>query len=325
MNPPQIHSINNDNNYPNGMPQIDLVTKVKMWWNSLPLFVKFIISSTSIFYIINLFVSYIALFLANIPYFTIFKIQIWRLVTNVFISTSLLNIIFAFLSWIKDACALESSMGTLKYMMIFFINSILIQVIYCLVILLVYLVTKEKGILLMNVGMGGVENNGLWPIIMAELTLLCMTNPEIPMRVFFFPCEVKAKYYPIVLFFIFMLFNGMHIDFGVLSGILYGFLYHYLLRNRLQISDQFIQNLEASFLFKWMVKFNGFISLNNSMSPSIPVVIAPVNNNSNISNENNQSGNTGFTAFSGKGVAVGGSLGLQNGEYSGVSQNSTNP
>lgn len=322
MNPPVIHSINNNNS--NGMPQIDLATKIKMWWNSIPLFVKFIMSSTSIFYLLNLFIAYISFYLANIPFFTIFKIQIWRLVTNAFITTSLLNIIFAFLSWIKDACALENAMGTLKYMIIFFINSIFIQIIYSLMILLVYLITKEKGILYINVGMGQVENNGLWPIIMAELTLLCMTNPEIPMRVFFFPCEVKAKFYPLVLFFLFMLLNGMKIDFGVLSGILYGFLYHYLLRNRLQISDQFIQKLEMSFLFKWMVKFNGFVSLNNSISPSIPVVIAPVN--SGVSNENNnQSGNTGFTAFSGKGVAVGGSLGLQSGEYSGVSQNSNNP
>ena len=322
MNPPVIHSVNNNNNYPNGSPQIDLSTKIKLWWNSIPLFVKFIISSTSIFYLLNLFISYVSFILANIPYFTIFKIQIWRLVTNAFITTSLLNIIFAFLSWIKDACALENAMGTLKYMIIFFINSIFIQIIYSLILLLFYLITKEKGFLFINFGLGQAENNGLWPIIMAELTLLCMTNPEIPMRVFFFPCEVKAKYYPLVLFFIFMLFNGMQIDFGVLSGILYGFLYHYLLRNRLQISDQFIQKLEESFLFKWMIKCNGFISLNNNIGPAIPVVIAPVNNNSN---NNTQIGNSGFTAFSGKGVAVGGSLGLNNSEYSGVSQNSTNP
>jgi hypothetical protein len=177
--------------------------------------------------------------------------------------------------------------------------------------------------------MGQVENNGLWPLIMAELTLLCMTNPEIPMRVFFFPCEVKAKYYPIVLFFLFMLFNGMQIDFPVLSGILYGFLYHYFLKNKLQISDQYIQKLEKSFLFKWMVKMKGFVSLNNNIGPAIPVVIAPVNNNNSVdnfsNNTNNQGGNSGFVPFSGKGVAVGGTLGMDNGEYSGVSQNSNGP
>ena len=87
MNPPVIHSINNNNN-PN-VPQIDLQTKIKIWWNSIPLFVKFIISSTIIFYILNLFISYISLILANITLLTIYKFQLWRLVTNVFINTNI--------------------------------------------------------------------------------------------------------------------------------------------------------------------------------------------------------------------------------------------
>ena len=328
MNPPVIHTVNNNNNYPgSGMPQVDLSTKIKTWWNSVPLFIKFIMISTSILYILNLFIPYISFFFSNIPYYTIFKIQIWRLITNAFITTSLLNILFAFISWIKDACALENSMGTIKYMLIFFINSILIQIIYSLILILISIIIQNKSVLKLNLIGRNVENNGLWPIIMSELTLLCMMNPESPMRVFFFPCEVKAKYYPIILFLLFMLFNGMQIDFAVLSGILYGFLYHYFLRNKLQISDQYIQKLEKSFLFKWMVKMNGFVSLSNNISPSIPVVIAPVNNNNedNSSNNNNsQGGNSGFIPFSGKGVAVGGTLGMENGEYSGVSQNSSN-
>ena len=324
MNPPIINSDNNNNNNLN-VSQIDLISKIKIFWNSIPLFVKFIISSTMIFYILNLFISYISFFLTNIPLFTIYKFQLWRLITNVFITTSLLNIIFAFLSWIKDAIELENRNGTLKYMIIFFINSIFIQIIYCFILVLCYLLTNNKLVLTLNIIMGKVENNGIWPLIMGELTLLCMTNPEVPMRVFFFPCEVKAKYYPIVLFFLFVMFNGMQIDFGVLSGIIYGLLYHYLLRNKLQITDQFIQKLEISFLFKWMIKLNGFVSLSNSFNPNIPVVIAPSNNNVEISSsENIQNPNSGFSAFRGKGVAVGGSLGINNGEYSNVSQNSSN-
>jgi len=325
MNPPIINSDNNNNNNNLNVSQIDLISKIKIFWNSIPLFVKFIISSTMIFYILNLFISYISFFLTNIPLFTIYKFQLWRLITNVFITTSLLNIIFAFLSWIKDAIELENRNGTLKYMIIFFINSIFIQIIYCFILVLCYLLTNNKLVLTLNIIMGKVENNGIWPLIMGELTLLCMTNPEVPMRVFFFPCEVKAKYYPIVLFFLFVMFNGMQIDFGVLSGIIYGLLYHYLLRNKLQITDQFIQKLEISFLFKWMIKLNGFVSLSNSFNPNIPVVIAPSNNNVEISSsENIQNPNSGFSAFRGKGVAVGGSLGINNGEYSNVSQNSSN-
>ena len=98
MNPPIINSDNNNNNNNLNVSQIDLISKIKIFWNSIPLFVKFIISSTMIFYILNLFISYISFFLTNIPLFTIYKFQLWRLITNVFITTSLLNIIFAFLS-----------------------------------------------------------------------------------------------------------------------------------------------------------------------------------------------------------------------------------
>ena len=194
MNPPVIHTVNNNNNYPgSGMPQVDLSTKIKTWWNSVPLFIKFIMIFTSILYILNLFIPYISFFFSNIPYYTIFKIQIWRLITNAFITTSLLNILFAFISWIKDACALENSMGTIKYMLIFFINSILIQIIYSFILILISIIIQNKSVLKLNLIGRNVENNGLWPIIMSELTLLCMMNPESPMRVFFFPCEVKAK------------------------------------------------------------------------------------------------------------------------------------
>lgn len=70
-------------------------------------------------------------------------------------------------------------------MIIFFINSIFIQIIYCFILVLCYLLTNNKLVLTLNIIMGKVENNGIWPLIMGELTLLCMTNPEVPMRVFF--------------------------------------------------------------------------------------------------------------------------------------------
>ena len=203
MNPPVIHTVNNNNNnFPgSGMPQIDLTTKIKIWWDSVPLFIKFIILSTSILYILNLFIPFISFFFANIPYYTILKFQIWRLATNAFITTSLLNIIFAFLSWIKDACDLEKSNGTLKYMLIFFMNSILIQIIYSLLLLFISLVIHNKSVLKLNLISGYVENNGLWPIIMSELTLLCMMNPENPIRIFFLLVKEKQNSFHLCYFY----------------------------------------------------------------------------------------------------------------------------
>lgn len=95
-----------------------------------------------------------------------------------------------------------------------------------------------------------VENSGMWPVIMAEMTLLCLANPDSPMRMFMLPCEIKAKYYPFVLFGLFVLMNGFRIQFDVLSGILFGLLHHFVIKNKLQLTESCISRLEGCVPFK---------------------------------------------------------------------------
>ena len=93
------------------------------------------------------------------------------------------------------------------------------------------------------------------------MTLLCMSNQENPIKFLFFPCELKAKYYPFILFVIFTLLNGFKIDFQVICGVIYGVVYHYFLKNKLLFSDELGKKLENLFCFKGLRKFYGFISL----------------------------------------------------------------
>ena len=100
----------------------------------------------------------------------------------------------------------------------------------------------------------------------------------------------------------------------------------------MNISDDFAKKCEGCFLFKWMKELKGFIPVGsgrlvvmikktgataveqtgNVGENNAPPAMCNVNNNSNPS---------GFKAFQGKGVTVGGTLGLENGDYQGVSQN----
>ena len=103
----------------------------KSWLNSfidgLPFFVKWFMFLTLIFFIINLFTPYIAFYLANIPYFTIFHCQIWRLFTTAFITTGLINIIFSLLIFYRYSISIERDIGTIKYMLNFFRNCFFID------------------------------------------------------------------------------------------------------------------------------------------------------------------------------------------------------
>lgn len=266
---------------------------------NMPFFVKIIVFATLIFFVINLFTPYVAFYLADIPYFTIFHLQIWRLFTTAFITTGLLSIVFSLLFWYRDAVRLERESGTVKYMLKFLMFTCCIQILYCSIMLIISLIIQNTIMLKMKLTMRGVRNEGLWPILMCDLTLYCLSNPEAPMRFFFFPCIIKAKYYPLVLFGIFTLLSNFNIDFEILCGIGFGFLYHYYLKNRLDISNTFALKVENSFLCQWMANKKGFISINNTGSPEIPANLETVTNTTTpIRN---------FTAFKGKGVAVGSS------------------
>ena len=300
---------NSNNNNPN--PHYTLNDRIMNIYNSIPLFVFCTICITIFFYLIDLIIFSISFYLSNLALYTIFHFQIWRLITTSFMTTSILNILFAMISWVKDASSLENKLGTIKYMLIFFMNTFFIQIIYCLILLIAYIISRNKNILILNYYNGKVENSGLWPIIMAELTLLCMSNPESLMRLFFFPCEIKAKFYPFILFTIFLILN-FQIDFGVLSGIIYGLLYHFFFRKYLQIPNKFVEIIEKSFIGSFLGNFKKFIPSNNNIPVRIENTINKISKNVNK-----------FVPFKGEGIKVGGSYGTKEGDYDGVKQNNS--
>ena len=274
----------------------------KNWLNSfldnLPFFIKWFMIITLFFFLLIFFTVYIAFYLVNIPYYTIYQCQFWRLITTAFITTGLINLIFSLLIFYRYSINTEKDIGTIKYMLNFFRNCLFIQIIYSLITLLISLIIRNSILMKMKLTMGGVHNDGLWPILMCEITLFCLSNPERDMRFFIFPCVFKAKYYPLILFGIFTLLSNFNIDFEILSGIAFGFLCHYYLKNKIEFSNQFVLKLENSFLCKWMKNKKGFISISNPGSPEIPTNLEHITN-SNNNNENN------FEAFKGKGVTVG--------------------
>ena len=275
--------------------------------DTMPLFIKFVVSSTIILYLLNFFIPYVALFLADIPYFTIYYCNIWRLITTPFMTTNILSIIFSLFFWFKEAVKLEKEIGTTKYMLIFLMNTLCIQIMYCLIMFLLSLIIRNTFLLKMKITQRGVVNEGLWPILLCDLTLLCLSNPEEPMKFFIFPCVIKAKYYPLILFLIFTIISGFNIDFEVMCGIGFGFLYHYYLRRRLQISNNFATKIENSFLCRWIKKKKGFINIGGIGIPQLQNNLENIRNvNISGNSDNDRGSKRGFTAFQGKGIAVGG-------------------
>jgi len=230
--------------------------KIKEWCSQVPLFVRFIMISTGTFYILSWFLISISKYLTNLPALVIYQFQIWRLFSSVFVTLSIFNILFAFLAWVPDAIKLEKSTGTIKYMCTFIINSLLIQLIYVMLCLILSLFSEQFLIM---------PSSGLWPLIMAEITILCLINPQNQLMMMFFPCLIPAKYYPWALFAFFSVFN-MNLQFDILAGILYGYLFHHFLKLKIQLSDEFINKVENLPLINKLCNLSSYISLSMAIS-----------------------------------------------------------
>ena len=249
----------------------DLKEKLGKLWYNIPIFIKYYFIITIILYILNLKLKCISFYLINVPAYTVFHFQIWRLLTSVFITTNIFQIIMAFFLYLKYASLLEISLGTIKYTLIFFINAIFIQIINIFIFSFFSLINNKN----FNSDKKAKNNSGLWGMVMCEMTLLCFSNPESPMKLFLLPFTVKAKIYPIILVIIFLLLNYLELDIEIISGVIYGLIYFYFLKSKLQISDSFVQKLETKSIFKSMSNIKGFISVTH-ISNGMPISIAKV-------------------------------------------------
>ena len=237
---------------------------LKKLWNIVPLFIKFISLSTLILSILNYFFSSISLSLSNIPHYTIFHIQLWRLLSSMLMTTSIINVILGLIFWTREGSSIETRLGTMKYIIIYLRNSILIEILYTLIIYLISLLIKRKDFTLNKINKKGkVRNCGFWPVIMCEITLLCICNPNTRVKFLSIPWEFSAKYYPIIWLLIFCCFNNYNNDIEVFTGILFAFIYQYGLRYYINIPEKCIESMENSCCCTWMLKLTGFVSVSH--------------------------------------------------------------
>ena len=226
--------------------------------SNIPFFVRLVIMTNVILIIANIFFPHVSFYLSNIPALTIKQYQLWRLITTSFITTNLINMILGFIVWTKDAISLEKNLGTIRYIFIFILNSIFINLISCF---LAFLFSSENFQILHYSYVHKVNNSGIWPIIICETTLLCLNNPDSKIKLLFVPSPVRAKYYPFIIIILLTLINNFRINFGIVSGFFYGIIYYFLLQNKFSISEGVTRKLEKSFLFRCLIGLNGFMIL----------------------------------------------------------------
>lgn len=299
VNPALNNNIQNTNQMSPSLMQKEVINvkiNILKLWNIVPFFIKILSLSTIILYILNIFFNDISFYLSNIPFYTIFHYQLWRIASSFLITTNIYNVILVLIFWTREGSSMETRVGTIKYIIIFIRNNMFIQIIYTTIISLISFLFQSKNFMKNKIKYVNksednytVNNCGLWPFCMCEVTLLCMCNPNTKVKFLFIPFEFKAKYYPIIWLILFILVNNLNYnnDIEVLCGVLFALIYQYYLRFYLNISDVCIQKFENCICCKWMSSITGFVSVNhitNKFMGEISKQRISVNNMNKINN-----------------------------------------
>jgi membrane associated rhomboid family serine protease len=181
-----------------------------------PLVTRYILISQVITWIISFFMD-LSLAVANVPQFTIFKFELYRIILSPFICPGLFSLVFAYLSFTENGRRLEFSMGSTAFACLILTIGIISNLGHLMVTILLYGVTGSEEWLLL-------PSQGIWIILFGVIAIECSQAPSNSMRKLFF-FTVPTLYYPLALFGLFSLLGGFQLPYLLSIGVGYAYGY----------------------------------------------------------------------------------------------------
>lgn len=186
-----------------------------------------------IMYILSFFLP-LEYFLSNIPYFTIFRIQIFRLITSPIAGNSIFTLLLILITYPMMGTKMEVSMGSTAFLFTLMTLNLLVNIFFVLIALLCYLSGVSSAL--------GWYCENFWIILFALITVDCMHTPDAPRRLLFIPVDIPSKYMPLALYGLIVLFSGFELAYAL--SIVVGFLYQRGHLDRLKPPSRYCEELE---------------------------------------------------------------------------------
>ncbi len=221
--------------------------------------------------------------LANVPYYAIFKIQLYRIILSPLVSNSILTIILIALFYPSMASRMENALGSTCFLCLICTLSILTNILFDVTSIMLFYMGVSSAI--------GFSCAGFWTVIFSLITIECMAQPELPRRMLFIPVDIPSKYFPLVLYAFFALFSGLEL--GFLIAIAVGYMYSKGFLDKFKLSSNYVDQLETSGGFLHSVsRQRGWVLTGLAQGPEAWIPANP--NVQRDDNDNNNSGSNGF-------------------------------
>mmetsp|Transcript_38452 Transcript_38452/g.82045 ORF Transcript_38452/g.82045 Transcript_38452/m.82045 type:complete len:343 (-) Transcript_38452:226-1254(-) len=249
-----------DSNNNGPPPPNPVATAYESYVRDTPLITRYVLNSILISFFAGFFFSP-AYLLANIPMFTIFKFQLYRVVTSPLICTDILSLFFAFMGFMNHGVKLEQSMGSSLFAVLFFTLTIATNVLFLIISILLWGLTNSDSYL---VG----ASLGIWTVLLGIIAVECSeAPPETKRRLFFL--EVPTLYYPLVLLALFSMFAGPRLPYFL--GVAVGYAYGHGKLDRWKVKVETVrkwENRDQGGCLGGFVNRSGFVTLGMASGPN---------------------------------------------------------
>lgn len=245
----------------NGPPPANpFLTAYESYLRSTPLITRYVLNSILVSFFAGFFFSP-AYLLANIPMLTLFKFQLYRIVTSPLICSDILSLAFAFMGFLNHGVKLEQSMGSSMFAVLFFTLTVVSNILFLVISILLWGLTNSDAYLV-------AASLGIWSVLLGIISVECSEAPPESQRRLFF-LEVQSKYYPLVLLALFSMFAGPKLSYCL--GVAVGYAYGYGKLDRLKVKVETVrkwENREQGGCLSGFVNRVGFITLGMASGPN---------------------------------------------------------
>lgn len=177
----------------------------------IPAFVCAVVCVNLLFCLVSLiFAGFVSFFGYN-PSKIVNDSEVWRFFTSNMVPLDFLKGIIMLAAYYSTGSITERRMGSVKYSIFFFTNTILLQILYLVITLPLSLLNDRL-------------YSPIWGLIMIETILISRKNLDSPVSFLCCPGKIKSSYYPYVVFlFGFFLWFFVEMVSGCLLGLLSNF------------------------------------------------------------------------------------------------------
>ena len=177
-----------------------------------PLVTRYLLACQFLSWFLSFFFDF-SYALANIPHFTVFKLELYRIVLSPLVCPNLLSLVLAYFSFVDNGRRLEFSMGSAAFGCLLATLGVTTNLIHIMISFMLFGMSGRKSYLFL-------PSIGIWTVLFGVIAMECSKAPQNSLRKLFF-FTVPTIYYPVVLLVLFSLFGGFQVPYIVSIGVGY--------------------------------------------------------------------------------------------------------